>query len=149
MWPWSYPHIQPSLTGSVNWKWSPMDTMVSNCSLYLYSQHTQQSLLLHIWCCILKRLLWYFSLPPELCLMSGTDGGFEVDGPSKEQLVGVDGQKNTAYTNWLKEGRESSWAIFLAPFLSSSVLSVPLTDYICVGYRAGCCLHWLLAKYLK
>ncbi|KAM4601018.1 gasdermin-E-like [Polymixia lowei] len=39
----------------------------------------------------------------ELCLMSDTDGGFEVDGPAKGQLVGVScGPEHTSKHNCLK-----------------------------------------------
>ncbi|KAJ3598080.1 hypothetical protein NHX12_001594 [Muraenolepis orangiensis] len=40
----------------------------------------------------------------ELCLMSDTDGGFEVDGPHKNKLISaIGGPDNTAATNWLKQ----------------------------------------------
>ncbi|CAL8247096.1 unnamed protein product [Lota lota] len=67
----------------------------------------------------------------ELCLMSGTDGGFEVDGSTKKKLVG---HKNTANSNWLKQeldklgshfqllsGLKASTRSFLFQYLSSAM----------------------------
>ncbi|XP_030226617.1 gasdermin Eb [Gadus morhua] len=68
----------------------------------------------------------------ELCLMSGTHGGFEVDGSSEEQLVGaIDGHKNTANSNWLKQELDKLGSHFqLLSGLKASTRS-SLFQYVC------------------
>lgn len=46
------------------------------------------------------------NVPTELCLMSDTTGGFEVDSPAFEGLVGVSGAPaDTSENNCLKQGK--------------------------------------------
>ncbi|CAL8255469.1 unnamed protein product [Boreogadus saida] len=68
----------------------------------------------------------------ELCLMSGTHGGFEVDGSSEEQLVGaIDGHKNIANSNWLKQELDKLGSHFqLLSGLKASTRS-SLFQYFC------------------
>ena len=42
----------------------------------------------------------------ELCLMSDTNGGFEVDGPVRKRLVGASGSPaDTSETSRLRQGK--------------------------------------------
>lgn len=52
--------------------------------------------------------VWVFEVvsPTELCLMSDTTGGFEVDGPAWKGLVGVSGAPaDASENNCLKQGK--------------------------------------------
>lgn len=47
----------------------------------------------------------------ELCLMSDTDGGFEVDGPAKKQLVGASvAPVHVSANSFLKQGNSNEIA---------------------------------------
>lgn len=63
--------------------------------------------------------MWLAVSPTELCLMSDTAGGFEVDGPALKGLVGVsDAPADASENNFLKQGK---WQFSHQDFLPAAL----------------------------